>query len=220
MTDMNCACCAEGELVDAFGIKVRELPASKVYLFREQSHLGRVIVASKRHVSEIVDLSPRERAAFLEDVARVANALHRAFKPQKVNYGAYGDTGHHLHFHLVPKYADDEFEWGGTFAMNPKRKFLSDAEYADLVAKISAALVMGDGFDMRKALETLRAEIEADGKADLQETLLLLEALEPYEQTGATMAAFVKELRAVREDGVVTAEESTKILKLLDDLLV
>ena len=36
--DMNCSYCAEGKLVDAFGIKIGELPASKVYLFKEQSH--------------------------------------------------------------------------------------------------------------------------------------------------------------------------------------
>lgn len=220
MTDMNCAYCAEGELVDKFGIKIRELAASKVYLFREQSHLGRVIVASKRHVSEIVDLSPRDRQAFLEDVATVAKALHKVFNPKKVNYGAYGDTGCHLHFHLVPKYENDVFEWGGTFAMNPQRKFLTDAEYAELVAKISAALVTGDGFDLRQALETLRREIEADGKVDLQETAVLLQALAPYEQTGATMKAFVQALRDVRQDGVVTPEESQKILLLLNDLLV
>ena len=220
MTDMNCAYCAEGELVDKFGIKIRELAASKVYLFREQSHLGRVIVASKRHVSEIVDLSPRDRQAFLEDVATVAKALHKVFNPKKVNYGAYGDTGCHLHFHLVPKYENDAFEWGGTFAMNPQRKFLTDAEYAELVAKISAALVTGDGFDLRQALETLRREIEADGKVDLQETAVLLQALAPYEQTGATMKAFVQALRDVRQDGVVTPEESQKILQLLNDLLV
>lgn len=220
MTDMNCAYCAEGELVDKFGIKIRELAASKVYLFREQSHLGRVIVASKRHVSEIVDLSPRDRQAFLEDVATVAKALHKVFNPKKVNYGAYGDTGCHLHFHLVPKYENDAFEWGGTFAMNPQRKFLTDAEYAELVAKISAALVTGDGFDLRQALETLRREIEADGKVDLQETAVLLQALAPYEQTGATMKVFVQALRDVRQDGVVTPEESQKILQLLNDLLV
>ena len=220
MTDKNCAYCAEGELVDKFGIKIRELAASKVYLFREQSHLGRVIVASKHHVSEIVDLSPRDRQAFLEDVATVAKALHKVFNPKKVNYGAYGDTGCHLHFHLVPKYENDAFEWGGTFAMNPQRKFLTDAEYAELVAKISAALVTGDGFDLRKALETLRREIEADGKVDLQETAVLLQALAPYEQTGATMRAFVQALREVRQDGVVTPDESQKILQLLNDLLV
>ena len=68
------------------------------------------------------------------------NALHAVFKPTKVNYGAYGDTGHHLHFHLVPKYADDAFEWGGVFEMNPRRKFLPDAEYAALIAAIRSAL--------------------------------------------------------------------------------
>ena len=58
----------------------------------------------------------------LDDVARVARALHAAFHPKKVNYGAYGDTGRHLHFHLVPKY-ESGFEYGGVFEMNPKRTF-------------------------------------------------------------------------------------------------
>ena len=140
MKDMNCAYCVEGDLVDKFGIKILDLAASKVYLFKEQSHLGRVIVASKYHVSEMVDLPRRDRQAFMDDVAQVAEALHKIFHPKKINYGAYGDTGCHLHFHLVPKYADDEFEWGGVFAMNPNRKYLSEAEYADLVAKIKAEL--------------------------------------------------------------------------------
>ena len=55
MIDNNCAYCVEGELVDKFGIKICELPASKVYLFKEQSHKGRCIVASKHHVSENED---------------------------------------------------------------------------------------------------------------------------------------------------------------------
>ena len=138
-TDPNCAYCTEGSLLDAFGIKICDLPASKLYLFKEQSHKGRVIVASKHHVSEMVDLSDEERHAFLDDVCRVARALHAAFKPTKVNYGAYGDTGCHLHFHLVPKY-EGEFEYGGTFEMNPKRVTLGQSEYDALIAAIKAAL--------------------------------------------------------------------------------
>ena len=137
--DMNCAYCAEGALVDAFGIKIGELPASKVYLFKEQSHRGRCIVASKFHVSELVDLSEADRVAFMADVCKVSGAIHKLFSPAKVNYGAYGDTGCHLHFHLVPKYTG-EFEWGGTFEMNPKRTTLSDDEYAALVASLKAEL--------------------------------------------------------------------------------
>lgn len=135
----NCAYCMEGELVDKFGIKICDLPASKLYLFKEQSHPGRVIVASKFHVSEMIHLSEEERNAFFTDVNHVGEALHKAFSPAKVNYGAYGDTGCHLHFHLVPKYTD-EFEWGGTFAMNPDQKYLSDEEYAEMIEKIKKAL--------------------------------------------------------------------------------
>ena len=114
MIDNNCAYCVEGDLVAKFGIKICELETSKVYLFKEQSHPGRCIVAHKKHVGDMNELTAEERAA-------------------------YGDTGHHLHFHLCPKYKD-EFEWGGVFLMNPDKKYLSDEEYADMIAKIKANL--------------------------------------------------------------------------------
>lgn len=219
MKDRNCAYCMEGELVDKFGIKIVELPASKVYLFKEQSHLGRVIVASKHHVSEMIDLSRSERQAFMDDVATVATALRKLFKPKKINYGAYGDTGCHLHFHLVPKYENDEFEWGGTFAMNPQRKFLTADEYAELVAKIAAELYMGGGFDMRTALLSMQKAILADGKVDFNESAMLLKALAPMENESVTISEFVKALRDMREDRQITKDESDRIVTLLNDLL-
>lgn len=139
MDEKNCAYCMEGELLDKFGIKICELEGSKVYLFKEQSHLGRCIVAHKKHVSEMVELTPEERNIYFEDINKVATALHKAFSPNKINYGAYGDTGHHLHFHLVPKYKD-EFEWGNVFEMNPGKKYLSEEEYAEIIKKIKAYL--------------------------------------------------------------------------------
>ena len=135
----DCSYCAEGALLDAFGIKLCELPMSKVILFKEQSHKGRVIVACKRHVDDITDLTRDERAAFIEDVNRVAKVLHQLFKPDKINFGAYGDTMHHLHVHLVPKYKDG-YEWGGVFAMNPGEKLLTDEEYEAMGAQIKEAL--------------------------------------------------------------------------------
>lgn len=137
--DTNCAYCMEGELVAQFGIKICELPASKLYLFKEQSHPGRVIVAHKRHIGDMTLLSDEERSAYFADIARVSRALQAAFHPDKINYGAYGDTGCHLHFHLVPKYKD-QYEWGGVFAMNPGHKTLSEEEYARLIAQIQEHL--------------------------------------------------------------------------------
>ena len=66
-------------------------------------------------------------------------AIHKAFNPDKINYGAYGDGGSHLHFHLVPKYKD-QYEWGTVFQMNPAEKFLTDEEYAEMIEKIKSCL--------------------------------------------------------------------------------
>ncbi len=142
MKDVNCAYCMKEDnpaLLDKFGIYICDLKVSSLILFKEQSKPGRVIVAYKDHVSEIVDISEEERNLFLADVTHAAKALHAAFHPNKVNYGAYGDTGCHLHMHLVPKYEGGD-EWGGTFQMNPGRVYLTDAEYAEMIEKIKANL--------------------------------------------------------------------------------
>jgi len=139
MKDCNCGYCMRGELLDKFGIFICELSVSTLILFKEQSHPGRCIVAYKDHVSELVNLTDEERNAYFADVARAAKAIHAAFKPNKVNYGAYGDTGCHLHFHLVPKYKD-EYEWGGVFEMNPGKTLLTDEQYAEMIEKIKANL--------------------------------------------------------------------------------
>lgn len=139
MKDQNCGYCMRGELLEKFGIYVCDLDVSSLVLFKEQSKPGRCIVAYKDHVGEMVDLSDEERNAFFADVARVSRAIHRAFHPDKVNYGAYGDTGCHLHMHLVPKYKDGD-EWGGIFQMNPDKTYLSEDEYGKMIAAIKENL--------------------------------------------------------------------------------
>ena len=53
----------------------------------------------------------------------------------------YGDTGCHLHMHLVPKYKD-QFEWGGTFAMDPNmNKITDEAELEKIAAPLRDAIL-------------------------------------------------------------------------------
>ena len=139
MKDQNCGYCVGGEPLAKFGIKICDLDVSQLILFKEQSKPGRMIVAYNEHVSEIVNISDEERNRFFADVNRTAKALHKAFHPKKVNYGAYGDTGCHLHFHLVPKYEGGD-EYGGVFQMNPDKVYLTEAEYAEMIEKIKSCL--------------------------------------------------------------------------------
>ncbi len=136
---LTCPYCQGGELLAKFGIKLAELDHSELILFKEQSHPGRVIVACKDHVREIAELSDADRNDFMADVVKVSRAISKAFGPAKMNYGMYSDKLHHLHVHMVPKY-EDGFEWGGVFAMNPEKTFLTDEEYKEMGDKILAAL--------------------------------------------------------------------------------
>ena len=79
MKDCNCGYCMGGEILAGFGIKICDLDVSQLILFKEQSHPGRVIVAYKDHVSELVDIREEERNAFMADVARAPRAVHKAF---------------------------------------------------------------------------------------------------------------------------------------------
>ncbi len=139
MKDQNCAYCMQGELVATFAYPVCQMKTGYLYVFREQSKKGRVILAHNKHVSELIELTDEERNDFFADVAAVAKAVHKVFHPNKVNYGAYGDTGHHLHFHIVPKYEGGD-EWGGIFQMNPGKVLLTDKEYEEMAQALRQAL--------------------------------------------------------------------------------
>ena len=139
-TDNNCFYCAKDQRLDDLMIKICDLEASTLYLFKEQTYRGRCLVAYKDHVNELFELSDEDRNVFMKDVARVAKAMKEAFGAHKINYGAYSDKLPHLHFHLIPKYEDGP-GFGGTFEMMPNPKvLLTDAEYAELSEKVKAHL--------------------------------------------------------------------------------
>ncbi len=139
MKDENCGYCMRGELLEKFGIWICDLQVSSLILFKEQSKPGRCIVAYRDHVSEIVDIGEEERNLFMADVAHAARAIHKTFHPDKLNYGAYGDTGCHLHMHLCPKYQGGD-EWGGIFQMNPGKTYLAEEEYEEMIRRIKENL--------------------------------------------------------------------------------
>lgn len=137
--DTNCFYCMRDERLSNLMIEICKLETSTLFLFKEQTHKGRVIVAYDRHETELFNLSDEEIGAFMKDVARAAHAVSKTFKPNKMNYGAYGDKMPHLHMHLVPKYEGQDM-WGSTFEMNPGKVYLSENEYSDMIDAIKSNL--------------------------------------------------------------------------------
>ena len=135
----DCLYCQNNETLHSLMIEVATLRVSRLFIFKEQTYHGRCLVAYKDHVDDLNLLSDEERNAFMADVAQVTRAMQKVFNPAKINYGAYSDTLSHLHFHLIPKYVDGP-DFGGVFQMNPKKKYLSDKEYAEMAEAIKKAL--------------------------------------------------------------------------------
>src|SRR6266700_1285752 len=97
----ECFMCAR--LSDNGPLFVADLPSSRVYFNEDQFFPGWVFVVLKRHAVELYDLDPGERAALIEDVTRVAQALARVYRPVKMNYELLGNLVPHIHWNLVAR---------------------------------------------------------------------------------------------------------------------
>ena len=97
-----------------------EIPSAKVYedelsiAFMDigQATRGHVLVASKRHAVNLLELTPEEAGAVMQTAQRVAEAVNKAFDPDGINIfqanGApAGQTVFHFHLHVLPRFEGD-----------------------------------------------------------------------------------------------------------------
>jgi diadenosine tetraphosphate (Ap4A) HIT family hydrolase len=133
-----CMYCAQDDRLEKLMIEICKLRVSTVFLFREQTYRGRCVVALNEHHRELFHLSQEMQDAYLRDVAQVARAVEQAFSADKINYGAFGDTMPHVHFHIVPKYENGP-AWGKMFEMNPlENNQLTELEYQEIIGQIKS----------------------------------------------------------------------------------
>ena len=138
---MSCFYCdANHEGRKAIMFEVGGMKASTLYLFKNQAHKGRCVLALKEHKKELCECTDQERADYMEDLARASGAVKELWGCTKLNLASFGDSNPHLHFHIVPKY-EGGFEFGGNFLIiNPEPVHLTDAEYQEMIAALKEKL--------------------------------------------------------------------------------
>lgn len=72
-----------------------------------QWHQRYALVLLKAHVREPFQLPPDVQREHFREVMRAAEALNDTFSPSKMNFSCYGNAVAHVHWHLVPRYAND-----------------------------------------------------------------------------------------------------------------
>lgn len=78
-----------------------------VILFDDPAYPGFCRVVWNAHVKEMSDLVPADRLALNDAVWEVEMALRSVMVPEKVNLASLGNMTPHLHWHVIPRYADD-----------------------------------------------------------------------------------------------------------------
>jgi len=110
----------------------------RVILADEPDHPGFLRVIAKDHVKEMTDLAPADRDALMRVVWAAEAALREVMAPDKVNLAALGNVVPHLHWHVIPRFADDPHFPNAVWAER-KRQAPHPAP-ADLDARLAASL--------------------------------------------------------------------------------
>ena len=86
---------------------VATLTESHVTLADEQVYRGYCILLLKDHHEHLDELPLDRQQRVWEDVMRVATVLRRELAPVRLNYACLGNLVTHVHWHVIPRYADD-----------------------------------------------------------------------------------------------------------------
>ena len=73
----------------------------------EPGYPGFCRVIWQAHVKEMTDLPDAQRIHFMEVVFAVEAVLREQLQPVKINLASLGNAVPHLHWHVIPRFADD-----------------------------------------------------------------------------------------------------------------
>jgi len=104
----------------------------------DADHPGFLRVIWTAHVREMTDLVPLDRSHCMRTVMVVESALRDVLRPDKINLASFGNMVPHVHWHVIPRFADDPHfpnaVWG------PRVRDGARALPADFRAAITARL--------------------------------------------------------------------------------
>jgi diadenosine tetraphosphate (Ap4A) HIT family hydrolase len=101
-TAASCVLCLQpgGEVVWDDGF-------ARVVLVGDADHPGFCRVILNKHEKEMTGLPDAQRARLMEVVFAVEQALRELLAPDKINLASLGNVVPHLHWHVIPRFADD-----------------------------------------------------------------------------------------------------------------
>lgn len=112
----------------------------RVILADEPRHPGFCRVVWTAHVREMSDLPPADAAQLMATVLTVERVLREQLAPDKINLASLGNVVPHLHWHVIPRWADDSHFPDPVWAAPRREPPARALDRAALLAALHAAL--------------------------------------------------------------------------------
>ena len=121
------------------GVVLWQNDLCRVVTAEEPGYPGFTRVILNRHVRELSDLLPDQRRRFMEVAFAVEAHVREVLHPDKMNLASLGNMTPHLHWHVIPRFADDRHFPGPIWAAE-KREGIVPAERAARAATLATSL--------------------------------------------------------------------------------
>lgn len=118
--------------IDYEKLKVKEYKYWSIFLHKDQTNIGRTYLwCNRKDIVDFLDMNNEEKEEFFKATKELKDVLTKLFKPDLFNYASLGNDTHHLHVHIIPRYASPrEFQgitfedkrWGHSYRTNQEFK--------------------------------------------------------------------------------------------------
>ena len=102
ITEANCELC---EVVG--GEILHQALQFRVVLIDDANYPGFCRVIWQDHIQEVTDLHEIDRMVMMDVLWQVETVVREVMQPLKINLASLGNMVPHLHWHVIPRYADD-----------------------------------------------------------------------------------------------------------------
>jgi diadenosine tetraphosphate (Ap4A) HIT family hydrolase len=117
----------------------------RVVLVDEPSYPGFCRVVWHDHVREMTDLSPSDRLLVMQVVWAVESAIREVMQPEKINVASLGNMTPHVHWHVIPRFADDATfpgaVWSAVLRQTPAAQLHARQQYIPQLTQAVSAHV-------------------------------------------------------------------------------
>lgn len=139
--------CVRGDVGDL--VVIADLELSRVFLGDNQGCAGWCVLMLRSHVEHLDELAVDRQAELFREVAAVARAIREVFPtsgagggPPRINYECLGNQTPHIHWHVIPRHADDPEPRSAVWGRGPEqlKGSMTKAQREELAGKLRAAL--------------------------------------------------------------------------------